>query len=503
MVRLFKGKGEMDSGSFQVTSKDFQELLKKFKASDDFLTFQFPNDDGYIIYYFNSLVSVQQLHEQVLAVMSNQPKKVLKQLKGDIPMEDMKLTADLKDIQRLVLAGSIMIQYKQDDEMCLLIPCVHSVKRQVSTPESEYTVVGSKEAFVESLDSNLNLIRNRLPTPELQSKEFRVGSISQTRIAVLYIDGVVNQQNIKTVIQRIEDIEYDTIVDISFVSQMITDNRNSMFPQLIDTERPDHLASVLSEGKIGIMLDGSPHALVGPNTIISFFSSFEDYFQIWNLGTSFRLIRLFAVLFSVLSSPLYVAVLTYHYQVIPMDLLPILISSRGVIPFPPILEAIVLEGTIELLREAAVRLPAKVGSTIGIVGGIVIGTAAVEAGFVSNVLLMLVALAALASFTVPIYQISNTIRLIRFPFLIAAQLYGLFGIALCNAFILSHLLKLTSLGSPYLDPLYPLRIHDFKDSLIRLPFSKQKKRPQFLRTENPLRIRKEAEKRNPRNDIDE
>jgi hypothetical protein len=209
------------------------------------------------------------------------------------------------------------------------------------------------------------------------------------------------------------------------------------------------------------------------------------------------------VLFSVLSSPLYVAVLTYHYQVIPTDLLPILISSRGVIPFPPILEAIVLEGTIELLREAAVRLPAKVGSTIGIVGGIVIGTAAVEAGFVSNVLLMLVALAALASFTVPIYQISNTIRLIRFPFLIAAQLYGLFGIALCSAFILSHLLKLTSLGSPYLDPLYPLRIHDFKDSLIRLPFSKQKKRPQFLRTENPLRIWKEAETRNSRNDIDE
>ena len=151
-----------------------------------------------------------------------------------------------------------------------------------------------------------------------------------------------------------------------------------------------------------------------------------------------------------------------------------------------------LEGNDRIAEGSSGQAPAKVGSTIGIVGGIVIGTAAVEAGFVSNVLLMLVALAALASFTVPIYQISNTIRLIRFPFLIAAQLYGLFGLALCSAFILSHLLKLTSLGSPYLDPLYPLRIHDFKDSLIRLPFSKQKKRPQFLRTENPLRIRREG-----------
>ncbi|RRN68883.1 spore germination protein [Peribacillus simplex] len=502
-MRFFKGRKKTDAAAFQVTSKDFQELLKKFEASNDFLTFQFPNEDGYTISYFNSLVSEQQLHEQVLAVISNQTKKDLKQLKSDIPMEDMKVTTDINIIQRLVLAGSILIQYKKDDEMCLLIPCSHSVKRQTSIPESEYTVAGPKEAFVESLDTNLNLIRNRLPIPELQSKEFRVGSISQTRLVVLYIDGIVNQQIINTVMQRIDDIEYDTIVDISFVNQMITDNRNSMFPQLIDTERPDHLASVLSEGKIGIMLDGSPHALVGPNTIISFFSSFEDYFQIWNLGTSFRLIRLFAVLFSVLSSPLYVAVLTYHYLVIPTDLLPILISSRGVIPFPPILEAIVLEGTIELLREAAVRLPAKVGSTIGIVGGIVIGTAAVEAGFVSNVLLMLVALAALASFTVPIYQISNTIRLIRFPFLIAAQLYGLFGLALCSAFILSHLLKLTSLGSPYLDPLYPLRIYDFKDSLIRLPFSKQTKRPQFLRTEKPLRIRRKEETDNSQSDIDE
>ncbi|WP_081092417.1 MULTISPECIES: spore germination protein [Peribacillus] len=502
-MRFFKVKKENEVAAFQETPKDFQRLRKLFEASNDFLTFQFPDEDGYTISFFDSLVSDQKLHEHILAVINNQPMKSLQQLKSDIPMENMKVTSDIVIIQRMVMAGSVMIQSRKADDSCLLIPCVQSVKRQTSIPESEYTVAGPKEAFVESLDTNLNLIRNRLPSPELRSREFRVGSISQTKLVVLYMDGIVNQQIVETVMQRIADIDYDTIVDISFVSQMITDNRNSMFPQLIDTERPDHLATVLSEGKIGIMLDGSPHALVGPNTIISFFSSFEDYLQIWNLGTSFRLIRLFAVLFSIFSSSLYVAVITYHYQVIPTDLLPILISSRGVIPFPPILEAIVLEGTIELLREAAVRLPAKVGSTIGIVGGIVIGTAAVEAGFVSNVLLMLVALAALASFTVPIYQISNTIRLIRFPFLLAAQLYGLFGLVLCSAFILSHLLKLTSLGSPYLEPLYPMRFHDFKDSLIRLPFSKQKKRPQFLRTEDRVRIRKKVESKSSQRDIDE
>ncbi|MFJ7752988.1 spore germination protein [Peribacillus muralis] len=502
-MRFFKGKRDNEA-AVQGTSRNFQELIEKFEASNDFLTFQFPDEDGYTISYFHSLVNDQKLHEHILAVIKDQPRRSLRKIKGDIPMEDSKETSEVAVIQRMVMSGSIMIQSRKADESCLLIPCVHSVKRQTSIPESEYTVAGPKEAFVESLDTNLNLIRNRLPIPELQSREFRVGSISQTKLVVLYIDGIVNQKIVDTVVQRIGDIDYDTIVDISFVGQMITDNRNSMFPQLIETERPDHLASVISEGKIGIMLDGSPHALVGPNTIISFFSSFEDYLQIWNLGTSFRLIRLFAVLFSIFSSSLYVAVITYHYQVIPTDLLPVLISSRGVIPFPPILEAIILEGTIELLREASVRLPTKVGSTIGIVGGIVIGSAAVEAGFVSNVLLMLVALAALASFTVPIYQISNTIRLIRFPFLVAAQLYGLFGLVLCSAFILSHLLKLTSLGSPYLEPLYPMRIHDFKDSLIRLPFSKQKKRPQFLRTEDRIRISKRNEfKSRPQSDIDE
>lgn len=328
-MRFFNGKKKSEVIAFQHSSEDFQELFKKFEESSDFLTYLFPNEEGYIISYFKSLVSSQQVHEQLLPVISNQPKKDIHQLKSDFPVGDIKETTDLNEIKELMLTGSIMIQYKKDDKNCLLIPCVNSVKRQISTPESEYTVLGPKEAFVESIDTNLNLIRNRLPIPELQAKEFQVGSISQTRLVVLYIEGITNQQNINTIMQRINDIDYDTVVDISFVSQLITDNRNSMFPQLIDTERPDHLASVLTEGKIGIMLDGSPHVLIGPNTIISFFSSFEDYFLTWNIGTSFRLIRLFAVLFSVLSSPLYVAVLTYHYQVIPTDLLPILISSRG------------------------------------------------------------------------------------------------------------------------------------------------------------------------------
>lgn len=206
-------------------------------------------------------------------------------------------------------------------------------------------------------------------------------------------------------------------------------------------------------------------------------------------------------MFSILATPLYVAVLNYHYVLIPKDLISTLVISRSTIPLPPILEAVILELTIELLREAGARLPTKVGQTIGIVGGIVIGTASVEAGLTSNVLLIIVALSALASFTTPIYKMGNAIRLIRFPFLLFAELWGVIGVAISAMFILVHLLKLTSLGRPYLEPIYPFRFSDFKDSFIRLPLSKQSERPMYTQSKDKIRFSKKAARQNK--DMDE
>lgn len=304
-----------------------------------------------------------------------------------------------------------------------------------------------------------------------------------------------------TVTQRLQDIEFDHLVDSSFITQMIADNSNSPFPQLLDTERPDRVVSNLAEGKIAILVDGSPHALTCPTTVVEFFGASDDYYLTWHLASVFRLIRLFAVIFSVLSTPLYVAVLTYHFEMIPPELMATIVSSRSDIPFPPILEVIILELTIELLREAGARLPTKIGQTIGIVGGIVIGTAAVDAGLTSNVLLIIVALSALASFTTPVYQIGNTIRLIRFPFLMGAQLWGLVGVSMCMVFYIGHLIKLQSIGRPFFEPLYPLRFKDLKDAFIRLPFPKQVERPVLMRSEDPVRMNKDRVK--AKRDIDE
>ncbi|WLD91644.1 spore germination protein [Alkalihalobacillus sp. AL-G] len=483
----------------QVESVD--SLILTLTQSKDYLSFSLTGSTNCVISYIKTMTQPKFLHQSVLPVLKNNSLKTLEEMKEEIPVENILITTDLEEIRKKVMNGSIMIQLKETAQEVLLIPATTVETRKVSIPEVEFSVVGPKEAFVESLDTNLNLIRKRLPLPELTVRELVVGKITKTRVAVFYIDGIANLENVNTVVQRINDIEYDQIIDSSFITQMIADNSNSPFPQLLDTERPDRVTGVLVEGKIGILVDGSPHALTCPTTIVEFFSASDDYYLTWHLASSLRLVRLFAVIFSVLTTPLYVAILTYHHEMIPEDLMSTIITSRADIPFPPVLEVIILELTIELLREAGARLPSKVGQTIGIVGGIVIGTAAVDAGLTSNVLLIIVALAALASFTTPVYQIGNTIRLIRFPFLMGAQMWGLIGISMCMAFFIGHLTKLSSLGRPVFAPLYPLRIRDLKDAFVRLPFNKQSKRPMQTRPIDSVRFN--PKRANEKRDIDE
>ncbi|WP_163536266.1 spore germination protein [Gracilibacillus sp. YIM 98692] len=479
-----------------------ESLIKQMKVSNDFIYFKNDQSPQPIhLYYFMSLVDSEIIHRDILPYLNRESLTSLQKLKQELPIENIEITSDVNKIEQKVLRGSIIIQLDKSSTEVALIRAELNKAREVSLPEVEFSVVGPKESFVESLDTNLNLIRKRLPIPELQIAEYSVGKLSKTRVAVVSIEGITNEENVNTVKQRIQAIEFDTINDSSYIVQLITDNKNSPFPQLIDTERPDRIASVLAEGKVAILVDGAPHGILGPTTFIEFFSAFEDYFLNWITASFFRLIRLFAVIFSILITPIYVAVLTYHYELIPKDLVSILVISRREIPLPPILEAIFLEIAIELLREAGARLPTKVGQTIGIVGGIVIGTASVEAGLTSNVLLIIVALAALASFTTPVYKMGNTIRLIRFPFLIFAHFWGLLGVAICFCFTITHLLKLTSLGRPFLEPIFPPRISDLKDAVIRLPFNFQAKRPIQLQTEDTMRFKQNKAK--DKREIDE
>ena len=427
--------------------------------------------------------------------------ETIEDVKKIIPISDVQTSNDPTIIEQKLFNGYVLLALESDKKNFAFLAAQKELVRSITTPEVEFSVIGPKEAFVESIAQNINLIRKRLPIKELIIDDVTVGSLSKTSIAILHIDGIADPENVKTVLDRIKNIQFDAITDSSYIVQLISDNKNSPFPQLLDTERPDRVTAILAEGKIAILVDGSPQALIAPTTLVEFFSSFEDYFLNWLLSSFFRLIRLFSVAFSILITPIYVATLSYHYELIPKDLMNTLVTSRREIPLPPILEALFLELTIELLREAGARLPTKVGQTIGIVGGIVIGTASVEAGLTSNVLLIIVALAALASFTTPVYKMGNAIRLLRFPFLFFAELWGLLGIVLCFCFLMTHLIRLTSLNRPFLEPLYPPRLTDFKDAIIRLPFSKQSIRPKYLRTQNPIRFTVTGNKK--KGDIDE
>jgi hypothetical protein len=474
--RAERAKSLSDFFSMMEESKDFVSSDHKLKH----MTVR--------ISYLNPMVDPKSIRRDILPYLISCDATKLEDLVHYLPFVSITHTKDVEQIKEKLLKGFILIQKHKEDPDGLLLELTAQHGRQVTPPEVEFSVIGPKTAFVESLDTNIALIRKLLPIPNFKVKEMSVGKVTKTKVAVIYIDGIANRENVNTLTQRLKDIEYDNIIDSSFLVQMLSDNKHSPFPQLVDTERPDRVVSALIEGKVAFILDGSPFVIMGPTTIMEFFTAFDDYALVWYLASFFRLVRLGSVAFSVFATPLYVAVLTYHYQLIPQDLIGTLISSRMGVPFPPIIEALLMELTIEVLREAGVRLPTKVGQTIGIVGGIVIGTASVQANLTSNVLLILIAMAALASFTTPNYKMNNTVRLLRFPFLIAAGFFGMIGIAAVFAILVAHLLKLTSLGRPYIEPFYPLRLSDLKDAFVRLPYSQQGQRPLLQRPVDSGRV---------------
>ncbi|PEI88229.1 spore germination protein [Bacillus toyonensis] len=487
--------------------KSLQDLMQLLKKSKDFITLEInSNNSSIVISYFRTLIDVNIFHEEILTYIKEKSFDSLQDIQSVLPFENSKITNQMEDIQDSILSGYILIQFDTDKLNGLLINVSKKEKRDITKAEIEYNIVGPQIAFVEDLDVNLNLVRRKLPTPYLQMKELKVGSLSNTTVAIVYIEGIVNDQNLQEIIKRVSQIKTDHVLDSTYLIQLIADNPNSIFPQFLNTERPDRVAAVLAEGKIALFVDGSPYAITLPTTLIDFFSTTEDYTMPWIIASFFRLLRLFAFIFSVLTTPLYVSILTYHYELIPKELLETLIISRSKVPFPPLIEALFLEITIELLREAGARLPTKVGLTVGIVGGIVIGQASVEASLTSNVLIIIVALSALSSFTAPIYRIGNTIRVIRFPFIISAHLLGLLGIVLTSSFLLVRLLRTESLSRPYLFPFYPTRPTDWKDSIIRMPISAMFRRPIFSRSKQRFRFNPEEVEKNKivsRNDFDD
>lgn len=504
--KWFKKTGESDqkseSSPKNIETPEQTSWLEDLSQSNDFVNDHTSaiNDEPFWVSYYRTLVMSEILHRDVLPFLEK--RESLNDLKSKIPIQQILITADAKEIKQMLLRGFAGIRLNDQDRECLLVNVANTKFRDISTPTMEATALGSQAGFVEELDTNINLIRKRLPTPDLHIKETQVGELSSTKVAVLYMDSIVDKTNVETVLQRINDVQYDHISDSSYLASMIEDNSNSLFPQIIPTERSDRTAAALSEGKVVIVVDGSPDVLIAPCTLSESIIAMEDYYVPWIIANFFRLLRFCGLLISVILTPIYIAVLTYHYELIPPRLLESLVASRAAVPFPPIIEVLILEISVELIKEAGLRLPIKVGSTLGVVGGIVIGQAVVEAKLTSSILLILVGLAALAAYTSAIYKFNNTFRIIKYPIIFLAQFLGILGIVFGMIFIIAHLLRLTSLGRPYVG-LYPFRKNMGKDIWIRFPFSMQKTNPDNIRPQKTYRVTNDHKQPGPATDFDE
>ncbi|TDL31338.1 spore germination protein [Jeotgalibacillus sp. S-D1] len=413
------------------------------------------------VIYYSSFVDNQVLHQTVIAPILRQDETVIH------ASEKIDLN-DLPHVLSLITTGHTIL-FLHTQHVFYSINTFSAESRSIQQTETESTVIGPQDAFTESLDTNLSLIKRRINNPELKNKTYMVGTETNTKVSVLYLSNLVNQDNLKRIINKLEELEYDGFTDITVMKQFIEDHPMSPFPQYNSTVRPDMTMKYLLDGRIAVMMDNSQSVIICPTSFLELFEPMEDYYNRWMTATLLRSLRFFGFFVTIILTPTYISALTYHPEILPFELLINLQESRNRVPFPPVMEVLFIELVIEILREAGSRMPTKIGQTLGIVGGIVIGTAAVEAGLISNMLVVLVAISALLSFLPSSFLMSNTSRFIRYAFILAAGFFGLYGQMIALAWLFIHLLNLTSLGTPYLTPGIPRNWTDLLDSVLRAP----------------------------------
>lgn len=349
--------------------------------------------------------------------------------------------------------------------------------RDISEPKNESSIRGSREGFVENLETNLSIIRRLVKDNNLSIDNFTIGRRSKTDISIIYIDDIADKDVVNDIRDRISKIDVDSVLDIGIIEQLIEKHTYTLFPQVLTTERPDRLAADIMEGRLGILMNGTPYVIILPVTFIEFFQGVEDYYERTIISCFIRALRIISVFLVVTLPSIYLVFIRFNSELIPLkSVIPIIQSRKGV-AFPPILEIISMEIVLEFLREGGLRLPNKIGQTLSVVGGFIIGDAAIRARIVSPTTIIVVGVAAIGTFVIPNYEMSLAIRLLRFPMLILSNLLGILGIATGWYIIMVHLHSLDSFGVPYF---FNNKYGDLKDIFVRVPIWKMNKRPESI-----------------------
>ncbi|WP_310877332.1 spore germination protein [Priestia megaterium] len=455
--RLLNELGNSSDVSFRMVESPHQNTLKAAVIHLDGLADENIINENImtpLIQWFkesNQVVTVEEIEEQIPRMLT---------------VSQLTIKENWHEFVSAVLTGDTVILMNGSSK--IFIGNTKKLQsRAVTEPTSQTVVRGPKDSFTENLRTNTSLIRARIQDSNLRLDSMKIGSVTHTDIGIMYIQGNADERIVEEIKERLKGIEVDGILESNYIEEFIRDDRTTIFPLLLNTERPDAVVGNLLEGRIAIIVQGTPFVLIAPAIFSQFFQSPEDYYQNYYIASFLRILRFGSFFLSMYASAIYLALITHHQGLIPNTLMVSLMAQRERVPFPAIVEILVMELAFEMLREAGIRMPRAIGPAVSIVGALILGQAAVEAGFVSAAVVIIVAISAISNFTLPSTSIVNAARGFRFILILISAFIGLYGILLMTLCIWLHISSLRSFGVPYFSPFAPFDFKEQKDTLAR------------------------------------
>ncbi len=429
-------------------------------------------------FFFESLseIEMNENHQDVFQLL----------VEKAVGLGNLKIITNWNQVFDSILSGNTLI-FLDGYNKAIDVETKGWESRAITEPSTQLAIRGPKDSFTENFRTNTALIRRRIKSPNLWLEQMKIGSVSQTDVGIMYLKGIANEKIIEEVKERLKRIDIDALQGSGYAEQLIEDQTWTTFPTTNNSERPDVVSSHILEGRIAIIADGTPFVVTAPAIFIQFFQSPDDYYSRFDISTGIRILRILAFIIALIGPAVYIAATTFHQEMIPTTMAIAIAAQRENVPFPAFVEALIMEITFEILREAGLRLPRAVGQAVSIVGALVIGQAAVQAGFVSPAMVIVVSVTAIANFSIPSFSMAIAARLIRFVLMALSSVLGFYGVMLGLLFMTIHLCSMRSFGIPYMMPIAPFSLRNQQDILIRFPMWAMKNRPMFISQGNMVR----------------
>lgn len=476
-------ENEEFSGDFEL---DKNKILTRYSYPEniDFIVRElvlYPYRKKVAIFFVPSLANTSVIDEEIIKPLilgenTSHTHDIASMVSGSAIKKETVIKKAIKEVN----TGDTLLLI-EGDRTSYIVKTATVEGRSVEKPQNETTLMGPKEAFNEKASTNISLIRKKIRSEDFMVEQMVIGKRSNNEVYLVYNRELVGEKLLKEVKERIQSIDKDAVQNLSLLTQYIEDRKSSLMPTILQTERPDRAVSFIEDGYIAVIMNNSPFSLVLPATFWSFYHSADDHYLRFFYGNFTRFLRMIAMFITLFVPAIYIAITNYHVEMIPTDLLLAIAGAREKVPFPAILELLIMELSFELIREAGVRVPTPIGPTIGIVGALILGQAAVEANIVSPIVVIVVALTGLSSFAIGDVNLNYAIRIARFIFLLASSLFGIFGMVGIFILVLSYLSVMKSFGVPYLAPLTP-NYQSSNDTIFRRMLKNEHLRPAYVKT---------------------